>query len=90
VDIGSDDPEWTAVEEEMQSTIRYKSKYFTSTTYWVVLNQGNSRKICSSIHASHLFTLFRKHWDQGHAGGLFSSYRVYKIQKIRNTKLWER
>lgn len=32
----------------------------------------------------------REHRDQGHAGGVFSSYRIYKIQKIRNTKLWER
>merc|ERR1712013_451879 len=32
----------------------------------------------------------REHRDQGHAGGIFSSYRIYKIQKIRNTKLWER
>ena len=46
VDIGSDDPEWGAVEEELQSTIR-------------------------------------EHRDQGHAGGIFSSYRIYKIQKIR-------
>ena len=46
VDISSDDPEWGAVEEEMQSTIR-------------------------------------EHRDQGHAGGIFSSYRIYKIQKIR-------
>ena len=53
VDISREDPEWTAVEEEMQSTIR-------------------------------------EHRDQGHAGGIFSAYRVAKIQKIRNTKLWER
>jgi len=53
VDINNEDPEWGAVEEEMQSTIR-------------------------------------EHRDQGHAGGIFSSYRIYKIQKIRNTKLWER
>ena len=46
VDISSEDPEWTAVEEEMQSTIR-------------------------------------EHRDQGHAGGIFANYRVYKIQKIR-------
>ena len=32
----------------------------------------------------------REHRDQGHAGGIFSSYRIFKIQKIRNTKLWER
>jgi len=32
----------------------------------------------------------REHRDQGHAGGIFTSYRIYKIQKIRNTKLWER
>ena len=25
----------------------------------------------------------REHRDQGHAGGVFSSYRIYKIQKIR-------
>ena len=70
VDISNEDPEWTAVEEEMQSTIR-------------------------------------EHRDQGHAGGIFSNYKIYKIQKIRfilkslwrksenfinfrNTKLWER
>ena len=48
-----DDPEFSAVEEEMQSTIR-------------------------------------EHRDQGHAGGLFSRYKIVKIQKIRNVKLWER
>jgi len=32
----------------------------------------------------------REHRDQGHAGGIFTNYRIYKIQKIRNTKLWER
>jgi len=53
VDIGNEDPEWGAVEEEMQSTIR-------------------------------------EHRDQGHAGGIFSNYRIFKIQKIRNTKLWEK
>ena len=46
VDISNEDPEWTAVEEEMQSTIR-------------------------------------EHRDQGHAGGIFSNYKIYKIQKIR-------
>jgi len=49
----NDDPEFSAVEEEMQSTIR-------------------------------------EHRDQGHAGGVFSRYKVIKIQKIRNVKLWER
>ena len=53
VDIPPDDPEFTAVEEEMQSTIR-------------------------------------EHRDQGHAGGIFVKYRVSKISKIRNVKLWER
>ena len=52
VDISSDDPEWGAVEEEMQSTIR-------------------------------------EHRDQGHAGGIFSSYRIYKIQKIRWVESWQ-
>jgi len=32
----------------------------------------------------------REHRDQGHAGGIFTRYRIQKIQKIRNTKLWER
>ena len=50
---GRDDPEFSAVEEEMQSTIR-------------------------------------EHRDQGHAGGLFARYKIVKIQKIRNVKLWER
>jgi len=53
VDITQEDGEWSAVEEEMQSTIR-------------------------------------EHRDQGHAGGIFSSYNLIKIQKIRNTKLWEK
>ena len=41
-----EDGEWSAVEEEMQSTVR-------------------------------------EHRDQGHAGGIFSSYNIIKIQKIR-------
>ncbi len=32
----------------------------------------------------------REHRDQGHAGGNFSRYRINKVQKIRNVKLWER
>ncbi|XP_040563425.1 poly [ADP-ribose] polymerase tankyrase-2 [Lepeophtheirus salmonis] len=32
----------------------------------------------------------REHRDQGHAGGLYSKYRICKVQKIRNVKLWER
>eukprot|EP00094_Tigriopus_californicus_P011802 TCALIF_11400-PA protein Name:"Similar to Tnks Tankyrase-1 (Mus musculus)" AED:0.04 eAED:0.04 QI:0/0.85/0.75/0.87/0.71/0.5/8/1134/1190 len=32
----------------------------------------------------------REHRDQGHAGGVFLKYKVEKVQKIRNVKLWER
>ena len=31
---------------------------------------------------------YREHRDQGHAGGIFSNYRIFKIQKIRLTFFW--
>ena len=32
----------------------------------------------------------REHKDGGVAGGIFKSYVVIKIQKVKNTKLWQK
>ncbi|KAG1652408.1 Tankyrase-1 [Nymphon striatum] len=32
----------------------------------------------------------REHKDNGHAGGIFSRYKVFQIQKVKNKKLWDR
>ena len=32
----------------------------------------------------------REHKDGGAAGGIFKNYNVVKIQKVKNTKLWQR
>lgn len=32
----------------------------------------------------------REHKDGGAAGGIFKAYSVIKIQKVKNTKLWQR
>ena len=69
VDISSEDGEWGAVEEEMQSTIREHRDQ--------VHHSRHCMSFCTALY-------------QGHAGGVFSAYRIQKIQKIRNTKLWER
>merc|ERR1719430_139544 len=54
------------------------------------LLSGNAPAIWHPPPSSSGQGTIREHRDQGHAGGIFSSYRIYKIQKIRNTKLWER
>ena len=42
VDIGNEDPEWGAVEEEMQSTIRfYNCTYVAKTKFFSSGNQNN-------------------------------------------------
>nr|XP_046916564.1 LOW QUALITY PROTEIN: poly [ADP-ribose] polymerase tankyrase-2-like [Dermatophagoides farinae] len=53
IQLSSDDREYRAVEDEMQSTIR-------------------------------------EHKDGGQAGGVFTRYRIFRIQKMINLKLWQR
>jgi tankyrase len=35
-------------------------------------------------------TTIREHKDNGAAGGVFARYKILKISKIRNRRLWER
>ncbi|KAL2078216.1 hypothetical protein ACEWY4_025901 [Coilia grayii] len=66
---------------------------------YLTLNTANSGTILIDLAADdkefksveeEMQSTIREHRDGGHAGGVFSRYKIVKIQKVCNKKLWER
>ncbi|KAJ8025370.1 Tankyrase-1 [Holothuria leucospilota] len=48
------------------------------------------RSVVEEVRLSKMINTIRDHRDSGAAGGIFSSYNIIKVQKVRNKKMWER